>query len=158
VEHRKYKKIFGVGPFGAIISVALFIIAWWIDQILGHLAIFDPSVFIKIIAVLLMVMGLGLHLWTGWTLRNWWFNDQLCTIGPFRYLRHPMYAAWITFIALGVALYLNSWIFILWYLLLQPIWHRLVVMEEVMMADTFGSDYQSYVAHTGRFIPKLFKK
>jgi protein-S-isoprenylcysteine O-methyltransferase Ste14 len=73
-------------------------------------------------------------------------------------VRHPMYAAWITFIDLGISLYLNSWIFILWYLLLQPIWHRLMVTEEIMMADTFGSEYQLYVERTGRFFPKIFKK
>ena len=158
MELRKYKKIFGVGPFGAIISVALLIIAWWVDQILGHVSIKAQPVFIKAVAVLLMVVGIGLHLWTGWTLRNWWLKDQLCTMGPFRYMRHPMYAAWITFIALGISLYFNSWIFILWYILLQPIWHRLVVTEEVMMADAFGNQYQSYVERTGRFFPRIFKK
>jgi protein-S-isoprenylcysteine O-methyltransferase Ste14 len=158
VELRKYRKIFGVGPFGAIISVALLIIAWWVDQILGHVPISAQPVFIKAIASLLMAMGIGLHLWTAWTLRNWWIKDQLCTMGPYRYLRHPMYAAWITFIALGISLYLNSWIFLLWYLLLQPIWHWLVVTEEVMMADAFGNEYQSYVECTGRFFPKIFKK
>jgi protein-S-isoprenylcysteine O-methyltransferase Ste14 len=158
VQLRKYKKIFGVGPFGAIVSVALLVIAWWIDQLLEHPSIWANAVLMKEIAVPLMVIGLGLHLWTGWTLRNWWINDQLCTKGPFRYMRHPMYAAWITLVALGVSLYLNSWIFIIWYILLQPIWHQLVVPEEVMMADTFGSQYQEYVAQTGRFFPKLFKK
>jgi protein-S-isoprenylcysteine O-methyltransferase Ste14 len=158
VQLSKYKKIFGVGPFGAIISVTLLVIAWWIDHILGHVPIWANALFMKIIAVALMVIGLGLHLWTGWTLRNWWVNDQLCTRGPFRYVRHPMYAAWISFVALGISLYLNSWIFILWYILLQPIWHWLVVPEEVMMENTFGSEYQKYVERTGRFIPKLIKK
>ena len=152
----KYKKIFGVGPFGAIISVSLLIIAWWIDQILGHLSISGHAMPIKIAAVLFFLAGLGLHIWTGWTLRHWWINGQLCTRGPFKYLRHPMYAAWITFIALGICLYLNSWIFLFWYLILQPIWHRLVVVEENMMANTFGSEYYSYAARTSRFIPKIF--
>lgn len=157
MELRKYKKIFGVGPFGAIISVALLIIAWWVDQILGHPAISGNPILMKIIALPLIGMGIGLHMWTGWTLRNWWIKDQLCTMGPFRYLRHPMYAAWITFIALGISLYLNSWIFILWYLFLQPIWHRLVLTEEAMMADTFEKEYHKYAERTGRFVPKIFK-
>ncbi len=157
MEQRKYKKIFGVGPFGAIISAALLLIAWWMDQILGHPSLWENAQLMKLIAVFLIVMGVGLHLWTGWTLKKWWINGQLCTMGPYRYVRHPMYAAWITFIALGISLYLNSWIFILWYLVLQPIWHRLVIPEEVMMADTFGSEYENYVAHTGRFFPRLYK-
>ena len=35
----------------------------------------------------------------------------------------------------------------LWFLLLQPIWHRLVVTEEVMMADTIDNGLASIKKH-----------
>jgi hypothetical protein len=35
----------------------------------------------------------------------------------------------------------------LWFLLLQPIWHRLVVTEEVMMADTIDKGLVSMKKH-----------
>ena len=153
----KYQKIFGVGPLGAFLSLVLLACAWWLDRKVGHPRIAINSVLKNIIATFLIIIGFGLHLWTFQTLRKWWMKDKLCTTGPFRYFRHPMYAAWITFICLGISLYFNSWIFLFWYVLLQPVWHSLVVKEEAMMTDTFGSEYQKYMASTGRFIPKVFK-
>ncbi|KPA10550.1 isoprenylcysteine carboxyl methyltransferase [Candidatus Magnetomorum sp. HK-1] len=153
----KIKKIFGVGLFGAIISIALLLFVWCLDKMLGHPQIYLNSLSIKIIAFSLIVIGIGLHVWTFITLRHWWVENQLCKMGPFKYFRHPMYASWITFIALGVSLYLNSWLYLLWFILLHPIWHRLVITEEIMMSDAFGNEYQKYVESTGRFIPWRIK-
>ena len=150
-----YRKIFGVGPTGAILSLTLFFIAWWGDRIVGHPVITIRSGEMRVIGVLFVVAGSILHLWTFVTLKRWWSGNQLCTAGPFQWFRHPMYAAWVTFISLGVSLLLNSWVFLGWYIVLHPIWHRLVLKEEKMMADSFGDAYQFYKARTGRFIPKI---
>ncbi len=64
-----------------------------------------------------------------------------------------MYAAWITFISPGVAVYLNSWILLLWVVSLHPVWHRLVIHEEKMMCQRFQDEYRAYAQRTGRFIP-----
>ncbi len=66
-----------------------------------------------------------------------------------------MYAAWITFICPGVALYLNSWFYMFWVLLLHLLWHKLVKKEEIIMIDTFGDIYKDYAGRTGRFLPKM---
>jgi protein-S-isoprenylcysteine O-methyltransferase Ste14 len=153
-----YGKIFGVGPLGAIYSLSLLWIFFWIGRKVGNPQLFANHALMRIAGVAIAVMGLGLHLWTFKTLGNWWMKNQLCTRGPFKYFRHPMYAAWITFIALGTSLFLNAWIYLVWYVSLQPIWHRLVVREELIMADLFGNDYQTYAACTGRFFPiKIYK-
>jgi len=150
-------KIFGVGIIGAFISIALFLFTFWVNLMMGHPKIYENSFSIKIIALFLIILGFGLHIWTFITLRNWWVENQLCKMGPFKFFRHPMYASWITFIALGVSLYLNSWLYLLWFIFLHPIWHRLVINEEIMMSETFGNEYHNYVKSTGRFIP-YFKR
>ena len=66
-----------------------------------------------------------------------------------------MYAAWITFILPAVALYLNSWIILIFVFLIHPIWHRLVIMEEKMMNEIFQNDYGTYATRTGRFFPRI---
>jgi protein-S-isoprenylcysteine O-methyltransferase Ste14 len=109
----------------------------------------------KMIGVVLVLSGFWLHFWSFFTLRNWWMNDQLCTRGPFQYFRHPMYAAWITFICPGIAVYSNAWFYFLWVLLLHLIWHQLVRKEEIIMMDMFGDDYKDYAKRTGRFFPKV---
>jgi len=105
--------------------------------------------------VAFVLTGIALHLWTAWTLRNWWIKGQLCITGPFKYFRHPMYAAWITFISFGTVSLLTSWVYIVWAVSLHPIWHRLVSKEEQMMFELFGNDYEEYTKQVGRFIPRI---
>jgi len=147
-------KIFGVGPKGAAISLLLLAMFAWID-FFCHPAITVHAGLMKTIGVILIIFGLGLHFWAFLTLRNWWMDDKLCTMGPFKYFRHPMYAAWITFVCLGVAIVFNSWFYFLWFILLHPIWHRLVKEEETKMVAMFGDAYENYAGRTGRFIPKV---
>ncbi|MGO9118875.1 MAG: methyltransferase family protein [Desulfomonilaceae bacterium] len=151
----RFQKLFGVGPAGALVSLALLVAAAWLDRLLGHPTLSVHAAPLKIVGLALVFAGLVLHLWTLWTLRNWWLKDRLCTTGPFKWFRHPMYAAWITFMSLGVAMFLNSWVFLSWVILLHPIWHWLVVHEEKMMLDHFQDEYRSYATRTGRFMPKI---
>ena len=157
-RRNRLQKFFGVGPLGAAISLLLFALFSWINQMMGHPTLSTHTAILKILGMLLFALGLGLHSWAFWTLRHWWADDRLCTMGPFRYFRHPMYAAWVTCISSGVALYLNSWVYLLWAVLLHPIWHWLVKKEEIAMTDTFGDDYRDYARRTGRFIPRVFNR
>lgn len=148
--------LFGIGPMGALISFAWLAIAAWTDGVMGHPAISTNPVPVKLIGVIIAVIGLGLLLWSMLTLRNWWAKDKLCTTGPFKWFRHPMYAAWITYILPAAALYLNSWMILFFVILLQPIWHLLVIREEKMMYEKFDDAYRTYAAQTGRFFPRLW--
>ena len=154
----KLQKIFGIGPKGAAISLLLFLLIAWIDHMIGYPAIVLNTALMKAVGAALVILGLGLHFWALLTLRNWWVDDKLCTMGPFKYFRHPMYAAWITFISLGVVFYLNSWAYFFWLVLLHPIWHRLVMKEEITMLDKFGDEYKAYASRTGRFIPQILNR
>ena len=151
----KLKKIFGIGPTGAIISLFLLTIVVWADSMIKLSIVVDYADLIKTIGIVLVILGFGLHFWSFSALRNWWADDKLCTSGPFKHFRHPMYAAWITFISPGLALYLNSWFYLFWVLLLHLFWHKLVKKEEIIMINTFGEIYTDYARRTGRFFPKM---
>jgi protein-S-isoprenylcysteine O-methyltransferase Ste14 len=151
----RLKKIFGVGPLGAAVSLLLLALSAKVDRWLGHPVIADDAALLRAIGIALLLLGLGLHGWAFVTLRHWWREDRLCTGGPFRYFRHPMYAAWITFVSSGGALILNSWVYAGWVILLHPIWHGLVKREEAAMRERFGEAYGNYAGRTGRFLPKL---
>ncbi len=154
----RYQKIFGVGPLGALLSILFLGFAWLVDWWLGHPQILTDPRPIKYVALVLFVLGLCLHFWTVSTLRHWWKEDELCTHGPYKYLRHPMYAAWISFVGLALALGLNSWVILIWSVLLHPIWHLLVAKEERIMENVFGDKYRQYLARTSRFVPRFFLK
>jgi protein-S-isoprenylcysteine O-methyltransferase Ste14 len=150
----KLKKLFGCGPLGAALSLGLFGLFAWADKWAGHLPI-GPGRLMQPIGVVLICAGCMIHVWSFITLRRWWINDQLCTSGPFKFFRHPMYAAWISFVCPGIACYLNSWVYILWIAALQWLWRRLAKKEELCMLEIFGMQYREYAAKTGRFWPKL---
>jgi protein-S-isoprenylcysteine O-methyltransferase Ste14 len=156
IPHLKHlKKIVGIGPVGAVISLLLLAVFVWADARLKLSITVAHAGFIKTIGIMLIISGVGLHIWSFSALRSWWRDDRLCTGGAFKYFRHPMYAAWITFIASGSALYLNSWLYLIWVGVLHVLWHRLVKKEELIMADTFGDAYKDYARRTGRFFPRM---
>jgi protein-S-isoprenylcysteine O-methyltransferase Ste14 len=82
-------------------------------------------------------------------------NAKLVTSGPYRWIRHPLYAfGFVLLVALAV---LTG----LWWLALCAVlfigifafWR--VPKEEAKLIEIFGEDYRSYMARTGRFVPKL---
>jgi protein-S-isoprenylcysteine O-methyltransferase Ste14 len=150
----RLQKIFGVGPLGVLLSFGLLAIAAGIDHSCGFGGITRHTTATHLAGGLLVALGLGLHGWSFLTLRAWWGLCRLCTHGPFRYVRHPMYAAWISLIAPGAVLILNRWIYWIWLLALHVIWHILVRREEATMCHLFGDTYRTYAARTGRFLPR----
>ena len=94
-----YEKIFGKGPLGALISILMLCLAWLAHLWLGRPHIMTDPTPLRYAAGVLFVMGLSLHFWTVSTLRNWWKEGKLCAKGPYKHLRHPMYAAWISFMS-----------------------------------------------------------
>lgn len=154
-DQNKLKKIFGIGPAGAVVGFFLLALCAKADSMVKLPIVSGHAGLTKTVGIILVASGLLLHFWSFFKLRSWWEDDKLCTGGPFKYFRHPMYAAWITFICPGTALYLNSWLYLFWVLLLHLLWHRLVKKEEIIMTNTFGETYKDYAGRTGRFFPKL---
>jgi len=75
--------------------------------------------------------------------------------GPYRFIRHPMYAA-IFLIGTGVSLLSANWIVALSYMLPAISLYLIRVSdEEKMMTEQFGDEYREYMRMTGRLVPKL---
>jgi len=155
IRLRSLKKFFGIGPVGIMISLALLLTALRLDRLLGHVAILTDPAPLRAAGAALAVCVLLLIFWSSWTLRSWWKNGELCTAGPFRWFRHPIYAGWISFLFPAAALCLNSWLLLIAAALLHPVWHLLVRSEENMMSRKFQERYHDYMARTGRFFPKI---
>jgi protein-S-isoprenylcysteine O-methyltransferase Ste14 len=82
----------------------------------------------------------------------------LCTQGAYRWVRHPLYASFISLGAPGLAVFLNHWIDLLWVVALHLLWHLVIVFEEKNMVAQFGDEYLTYAKRTGRFVPRLWRK
>jgi len=57
--NNKYKKIFGIGPLGALISLVLILPFWWLDKKLGHPLISQNPALLRMFGCLLIITVRG---------------------------------------------------------------------------------------------------
>lgn len=97
-----------------------------------------------------------LHTFRSWRLRAELTPDhQLSTDGPFRWVRHPIYAA-MNLLALGTALWVpNAWTAagLLLIVLFGDLRGR---AEEGLLLAAFGDRYRAYCQRVKRFIPFVY--
>ncbi len=110
---------------------------------------------------LIIAMAVGLLAWTLIVFRSWRLlaeldiGHELCTAGPFRLIRHPIYLA-CDLLVLGTAIWVAA----------PSVWlgAALVVVggdlrgraEERILLEAFGDRYREYRDRTSRLIPGLY--
>ena len=152
----KYQKLFGVGQITALIGFVVMGLLYLLDEALNHPAISSQPKPARIVGTTLIAIWICWHLWCMKAINQWWHHDRLCTTGPFKYVKHPIYAGGIWFGFLGMSLLFNSWIVLFQPIISFFIISLLVRKEEKMMTGIFGEEYQRYAARTGRLFPRLF--
>lgn len=81
-------------------------------------------------------------------------EHQLVTSGPYRYIRHPLYTFGSLFF-FGAALVAGNWfLFACAIVALWALFSR-TPLEERMLVQRFGSQYEDYMRMTGRYLPRL---
>lgn len=151
-----YERVFGAGPRGFLISLALLALAWHLE-VAVNLPSTTGSYFARwVIFVLSAVGSVVLVMWSLKSLPPAVRGRALVTTGAYRYLRHPLYAAFLSCLNFGLAVLLNNWIYILWAVLLHFVWHWNVRSEERLMREAFPQEYVEYCKVTGRFVPRIF--
>lgn len=83
-------------------------------------------------------------------------SAQLVQTGLYKYIRHPIYTG-ILAVALGYGLYIGSGFKILVTIALYVLFYFKSVYEEQQLL-AFFTEYKTYKACTGRFLPKWFSK
>lgn len=83
-------------------------------------------------------------------------DHELVTRGPYRYVRHPVYASFAA-IVIGTALVFRSYVLAGLSVMLIVTGRWWAHAEERLLASSegFGDVYRTYAAHTGRFLPRL---
>ncbi|HDN79166.1 MAG TPA: hypothetical protein ENG33_01715 [Chloroflexi bacterium] len=83
--------------------------------------------------------------------------DRLLTDGPYRYVRHPFYAAFIV-MGFGIALFLVSVPGLIFNVLLIPAWVKLAELEEAELLELWGDEYKRFMETRPRFFPRMFRR
>jgi protein-S-isoprenylcysteine O-methyltransferase Ste14 len=151
----RFAKIFGSGPVGLAGSLILLVAASWLNKQIDPPPISDNQLVRSSIFIGSIVATVALVVWSLKSLPAHDRGNRLCDEGAFKYVRHPLYAAFLSVFNFGLAIYLNSYIFVLWAVLLHPLWHWAVRYEERLMIEIFKHEYAEYQKRTGRFFPKL---
>jgi len=150
-----YQRLFGSGPAGFVLSLALLALAKVVARGLPGGELFDSAWPGRVAAFVFALGAVALAIYSASSLPPHRRGQGVCREGIYRWLRHPLYASFLLG-SLGVALFMNHWIFLLWAALLHPLWHWMVRYEEGLMLETFGEAYADYARRTGRFVPRIW--
>jgi protein-S-isoprenylcysteine O-methyltransferase Ste14 len=82
-------------------------------------------------------------------------GHQLCTRGPFRFIRHPIYAS-MDLLALGTFLWAPSLVVLVGAALIALSGDLRGRTEERLLTEVFGDEYRDYCRRTARTIPGLY--
>jgi protein-S-isoprenylcysteine O-methyltransferase len=74
--------------------------------------------------------------------------------GPYRFVRHPVYAGYLSLLLGSGVASMNFCLWLLWPLSLTGILIQ-AASEEQLLRERFGQDYECYVRRTGRLLPRL---
>jgi protein-S-isoprenylcysteine O-methyltransferase Ste14 len=154
------EKIANLLSIPALVATFLFIVypAWmsWASLPLPD--------WLRWVGVVIAGLGFALLQWAHQALgRNWsdqprLMKDQsLVTSGPYHWIRHPIYAAFLLVMSAPLLISANWFIGFLWLGLTALEVMGRMRFEEGLMIETFGEQYQLYMQTTGRLIPRLVR-
>jgi len=79
-------------------------------------------------------------------------QNVLAVTGPYARIRHPQYVAFVL-IMLGFLLQWPTLLTLAMFPILLLMYARLAITEEAGMRKQFGAEFETYAAHTPRFLP-----
>jgi protein-S-isoprenylcysteine O-methyltransferase Ste14 len=82
-------------------------------------------------------------------------DHTLITHGPYAFIRHPRYLGILTFFT-GISLVFQSWLAMIFVLLLSFVLLWRVRAEESLMLQEFGAEWEAYCGASWRLIPFVY--
>lgn len=108
------------------------------------------------------ILGFSLLQWAQVTLATSWSDtprmmkeQSLITKGPYKFIRHPIYTAFILILGSPLLISSNWLIGLCWLGMTTLEVVSRISFEETLMIEFFGDQYRNYMKKTGRLLPKL---
>lgn len=138
------------------------ILAYLTNPSLLRWSAFEAGEVVRWIGIVLSCFGMAGEIWAAVSLGASYsptlrIADErvVVTAGPYRWIRHPLYAFWLP-VMLGWGFAACNWFIVVsGSVLIFVLAVIRVPQEETMMLKGFGESYREYMARTGRFLPRL---
>jgi len=150
-------KISGVlGAIGLISTIAFVIDPTWLA-----FASLSFPIWLRWAGVAFALAGFALLQWAQVTLGKSWSDtprmmkeQALITSGPYQFIRHPIYTAFMLILGSALLISANWFIGLAWLgMTILEVASR-VGFEESLMLEYFGDQYRDYMKKTGRLLPR----
>jgi protein-S-isoprenylcysteine O-methyltransferase Ste14 len=119
----------------------------------------SPS--LRNLGIFLTFAGAGVAIWARYSLGQYWSgrvtlkeDHQLIRVGPYAYVRHPIYAGLLVAMA-GAALVVGEWRALAGVMLALIDFSRKAAKEEALLVTEFGDEYKEFQKRTGFLIPRF---
>ncbi len=112
----------------------------------------NPSITLFSVGFSIIVLGESIRVWALGYIKK---DVELATIGPYRFVRHPLYVGNFLiatgFLVIAGNVYLSITLLPLFFLL----YHQMIQMEEEMLWIKFGKVFEEYSSQVRKVIPTL---
>ena len=112
--------------------------------------------------VILTLLGFVLLQWAQNTLGKNWSDtprmiqeQSLITSGPYQFIRHPIYTAFLLILGPTLLISANWLIGLAWLGMTTLEIASRIGFEEALMLEYFGDRYREYMKRTGRLLPRI---
>jgi protein-S-isoprenylcysteine O-methyltransferase Ste14 len=153
-------KVSGVLAVIGFISVIAFVI----DPNWLAFASLSFPVWLRSVGIALALAGFALLQWAQVTLGKSWSDtprmmkeQTLITSGPYQFIRHPIYTAFVLILGSALLISANWFIGLAWLGMTVLEVASRVGFEESLMLEYFGDQYREYMKKTGRLLPRLIQ-
>ena len=157
-EPSRAERFGGLLALLGLIAVALYIVN---PEWMAWAAVPMPT-WMRLLGVGIALMGFTLLQWSQTTLGEDWSDDpwireehRLITAGPYQWIRHPIYTAFLIIMASTFFISANWFIGGIWFGMTAIDVASRVRTEEKMLKTEFGNQYLEYERRTGRLTPRL---
>lgn len=151
----EYRQLFGAGPTGIATTAIIWVAAGWIGELLQMPAIPVGETFRGVLLALFIIDSAVTIVWSLFALPPKERGVRVVNTGPFRWVRHPLYSAFIWSGTGAVAIWFRSWTVLFSVVPISLFWAWHIRGEETFMLEKFGDEYLDYMNSTGQFFPRF---
>jgi protein-S-isoprenylcysteine O-methyltransferase Ste14 len=146
----------GVGPRIGLVAAGHFAVALGVDHLFAprfRIRGLSPEA-ARSVAAMLIFAGVVCYFWTVLALRRARRENRLITTGPYRFIRHPLYAIGLFLLTPGVCILFRSWLVMTTPLAMAAAIGWFIRGEESELEAAYGQPYRDYRQRTGAVLPR----